>query len=217
MNSPNKVSIIIADDHPLVRSGVKKELENIDQFEVVAEAGNGNEAFEIIKKINPDVAVLDFQMPLLNGIEVVKKLKENNSLTKVILLTMHDEKQIFFKALDAGVNGYILKDDAILDIVDAVKSVAAGKEYVSKNLSGLMLGKIKKTTNNNNLITELTSTEKKVLLLIAELKTNEEISNILFVSKRTVENYKVNIAKKLNLGSARDLLKYSIENKEHLT
>ena len=220
MNKQNEITIIIADDHPLVRSGVRKELENIEQYKIIAETGNGNEALDLINKLNPGIAVLDFQMPGLNGIEITEKLREIGCSTKVILLTMHDEKQIFFKALNVGVNAYVLKDDAILDIVDAVKNVAAGREFISKNLTGLMLNKIKNVAvdnKNNNPIYELTSTEKKVLLLIAELSTNEEISDKLFISKRTVENYKVNIAKKLQLNGARDLLKYSIENKDCLS
>lgn len=219
MTTLNKITLIIADDHPLVRSGVYKELENVEQFEVIGETGDGNEALALINKLNPNVAVLDFQMPGLNGIEIVEKLKEIGSSTKVILLTMHDEKQIFFKALEVGVNAYVLKDDAVLDIVEAVKNVVDGKEFISKNLTGLMLEKIKKAdkvSKKEILISELTSLEKNILSLVAELNTNDEISNKLFISKRTVENYKVNIAKKLQLNGARELLKYSIENKNYL-
>lgn len=219
MTTLNKITLIIADDHPLVRSGVYKELENVEQFEVIGETGDGNEALALINKLNPNVAVLDFQMPGLNGIEIVEKLKEIGSSTKVILLTMHDEKQIFFKALEVGVNAYVLKDDAVLDIVEAIKNVVDGKEFISKNLTGLMLEKIKKAdkvSKKEMLISELTSLEKNILSLVAELNTNDEISNKLFISKRTVENYKVNIAKKLQLNGARELLKYSIENKNYL-
>lgn len=219
MTTLNKITLIIADDHPLVRSGVYKELENVEQFEVIGETGDGNEALALINKLNPNVAVLDFQMPGLNGIEIVEKLKEIGSSTKVILLTMHDEKQIFFKALEVGVNAYVLKDDAVLDIVEAIKNVVDGKEFISKNLTGLMLEKIKKAdkvSKKEILISELTSLEKNILSLVAELNTNDEISNKLFISKRTVENYKVNIAKKLQLNGARELLKYSIENKNYL-
>lgn len=219
MTKQNRTTLIIADDHPLVLSGIRSELEDIEEFEIIAQAGNGEEALNLIIHLNPDVAILDFQMPGLNGIEIVKMLKELNSKTKVILLTMHDEKQIFFKAIEEGVDGYILKDEGVLEIVEAVRSVISGREFVSNDLTGVMLERLKKTGmghNNENLVSELTHAEKQILLLIAELSTNEEISDRLFISKRTVENYKVNIAKKLGLESARDLLKYSIENKKYL-
>ena len=219
MTALNRTTILIADDHPLVLSGVRRELEDIEEFEIIAQSGNGGEALNLISNMHPDIAILDFQMPGLNGIEIAKSLREQNSKTKVILLTMHNEKQIFFKALEVGIEGYLLKDDAVLDIVEAVRSVVAGREFVSKNLTGLMLEKLKGqgvSDKNGNLISELTATEKQVLSLIAELSTNEEISDQLFISRRTVENYKVNLAKKLELGGARDLLKFSIENKKYL-
>lgn len=219
MTTQNRVTIIIADDHPLVLSGIRRELENIEEFDIISQYGNGEEALNFITNMNPDVAILDFQMPGLNGLEIVRILKEQNSETKVILLTMHDEKQIFFKALEEGVSAYILKDDGVLEIVEAVRSVVTGKKFVSKNLTGLMLEKLKGQVNpdkNESQLSELTATEKQILSLIAALSTNDEISDRMFISKRTVENYKVNLAKKLGLKGARDLLKYSIENKNYL-
>lgn len=214
-----EISLVIADDHPLFRSGVVSVLEKSGKYKVISETGNGSEALELILKFKPDAAILDFQMPDMNGIEITEKLKELNSSVKVILLTMHDAKKIFFKALDAGVKGYILKDDAVLEIVNAIESVTAGNEYISKSLVNVLVKKAITSSGNNkivDLLTELTVTEHKILALIADLKTNDEISDILFISKRTIENHKVSISKKLQLNSSRDLFKFGVQYSEYI-
>lgn len=214
-----KIKIILADDHPLFRYGVRAKLESIPDVEILSETGDGREALDLIIKLNPDIAILDFEMPGLNGLEITNKLNELNSPVKVILLTMHDQKKIFFKALDVGVKGYVLKDDAVLDIVHAVNSVALGKEFISSNIAGLLVEKIKNYSADNkinNLINELSPAEKKILSLIAELKTNDEIAESLFLSKRTIENHKVSLTKKLQLQSSRELLKFAIKNGDYL-
>jgi len=220
MNTNNeKISILIADDHPMFRSGVRTELEKDKELIVIAETGNGKEAYDLITKLQPDIALLDIQMPELNGIEITTKLKTVNSVTKVILLTMYNEKSVFLKAVGEGVSGYLLKDDAIADVIIAVKEVASGKEFISKSLVGILLDKVKTYSTNENLkppISQLTSVEKKLLLLISDLKTNDELADLLFISKRTIENYKVNLARKLELNSARDLLKFSVKYKQLL-
>lgn len=217
-NENIKKTIIIADDHPLFLAGVRAELENAGGFDIIAEAGNGLEAFELLNKMNPDIAVLDIQMPGLNGIEIAERLQPSMSKVKIILLTMHNDRKIFFKALDAGISGYVLKDDAVLDIVDAVNCVIAGKEFISSSLTAMLVEKIKKSSVDEKidaLINELTPAEKKIMLLVSELHTNEEISEILFVSKRTIENHKVSISKKLRLKGSRDLLKFSVRYNEY--
>lgn len=211
-----KVKIIIADDHPLFRAGVRTELENVSHFEIIAESGNGEEALNLIQNLNPDIAILDFQMPYLTGLEIMQKLDRLNNNTQFILLTMHRDKKIFYRALDTGVKGYVLKDDAVTDIIKAVDDVIAGRYFISSSLAGLLLEKVKSNTVENeihNLINSLTSNEKKILSLIAELKSNEEIASVLFISKRTVENYKVTLAGKLQLKSSRDILKFALQNK----
>jgi two-component system, NarL family, response regulator DegU len=212
-------TLIIADDHPLFRSGVRAELEINGEFRILGETGNGNEALKLIIDLVPDVAVLDFEMPGLNGLEITERLTNAGSRTKIILLTMHNEKKIFIKALNAGVKGYVLKDDAALDIVNAVNTVAAGREFISGNLTSLLLGRmIDKTEDNETaiLIKQLTTAEKQMLSLISELKTNDEIADLLFISKRTVENHKVALTRKLGLESSRFLLKFAVNNKNSL-
>ena len=216
----NKIRILIADDHPLFRIGVRQELESCPEFELVGETGNGNDALNIIMKLNPDIAILDFQMSGFNGIEVVSKLREKKIGTQVILLTMHNEQKIFLKALHEGVKGYVLKDDAVLDIIDAVYNVVSGKTFISKSLSGILVEKLTNHTMNDkigNLINRLTDSEKKILSLVAELKSNNEIAEELFLSKRTVENHKVIISHKLQLEGSKDLLKFALQNKDKLT
>lgn len=211
------IRIIIADDHPLFRTGVRAELETIDNFKIIAEAGDGSEALDLIKKHKPDVAVLDNQMPGLTGIEVSCELQKAEFDTRVVLLTMHNDKKTYQKAFEAGVKAFVLKDDAVLDIVDAINKAASGNEFISSNLTKIILDGFKDDPVEDKMIRlaeELTPSEKKLLLLIADLKTNDEIADTLFISKRTVENHKVSLAKKLLLQSSRDLLKFAVQNKE---
>jgi two-component system, NarL family, response regulator DegU len=213
------INIIIADDHPLFRSGVRSVLEKEDNFKILAESGSGRETLDLIIKLKPDVAVLDFQMPDLNGIEITEKLRVLKNPVKIILLTMHDAKRIFFKALDAGVNGYLLKDDAVLEIVNAIYAIQADDQYISKSLVNLLVKKAaiySADDSINKLLAQLTFTENKILSLIADLKTTGEIADILFISKRTIENHKVNISRKLRLESSRDLLRFVIQNSEYI-
>ena len=216
----SETTIIIADDHPLFLSGVRRELESIASYKILAETGDGTEALQLINDYNPDIAILDFEMPGLNGLDIASKLVEKNCDTGIILLTMHRDKKIFYKALDSGIRGYVLKDDAVINIIKAIDNVIAGKHYISDDLYEFLIDKAKVKTENQKiieLISSLTVTEKKVLSLVAELKSNQEIAQTMFISKRTVENHKVNITSKLNLNSSRNLLKFSLQNKDLLS
>lgn len=212
-----QIEIIVADDHPLIRSGIKKEIENNERFNVIGESGDGEEALKLIRTLNPGIAVLDFEMPGLNGLEILKKIKSEKSDTKIILLTMHRDKKIFYKALDNGVCGYILKDDAVNEICDAIEAVSNGGHFISASLSQILTSKVNddsKVIEIRKLINDLTPTELIILKLISELKSNQQIADKLFISKRTVENHKVHISDKLLLKSARELFKFAIRNKE---
>lgn len=214
-----KISVIIADDHPLFLSGVSRELNQSASIDVIAETGNGIEALRLIRRHRPAAAVLDIQMPGMTGIEVTEQLRKEGSDVNVILLTMHNEKYFVFKALEAGVDGYVLKNDAVIDIVNAVEYVTAGGTFISPKLSHIMVEAITKKpapSGDSRSIEELTQSEKKLLLLISEIRSNDEIAEILFISKRTIENQRVLLSKKLNFGSARDLLKFAVRNKVSL-
>ncbi len=214
-----KIKILIADDHPLFRLGVKQELESCEDFDIIAETGNGSDALNLILKLNPDVAVLDYQMPDLTGLEITRRLHERKSSTRVVLLTMHNDRKIFLNALDEGVKGYVLKDDAVLDIVKAVQNVASGKNFISNSLTEILVEKVSNHSSVDSvliLINNLTASERKILSLVAELKTNHQIAEQLFLSKRTIENHKVTISQKLQLESSKDLLRFALQNKDKL-
>ncbi|MFO7446384.1 MAG: response regulator transcription factor [Ignavibacteriaceae bacterium] len=207
--------ILIADDHPAMRAGVKQVILDKTEFQNIIEAENGGEALKLIKEKQPNIAILDIQMPGLTGLQIAEVVGKENLKTDLILLTMFDDKKVFLKALDAGVKGYLLKDSSEDEIASAIKKVAEGGFYLSPQLSSFLLkGKFK--AQNNNLFEQLTETELKIMSLIAELKSNSEIADELFISKRTVENHKVNISKKLDLNSSKGLLKLAVENKDLL-
>lgn len=210
----NPVTVLIADDHPLFRNGVRQELEIYPQFRIVAEAGDGTEAFKLVTELKPDIAIVDFQMPGLNGLEINRKLKELKSKTRVILLTMFKDKKIFLKAMEEGISGYVLKDDAVLEIVNAVNSAMSDNTFISRSLTDVLVEKVRKKPAAG--IDELTSAEKKILQMVSQLLSNQEIADTLYLSKRTIENQKVNISRKLGLESSRDLLKFAMQNIEEI-
>lgn len=219
MDDIKKKTIIIADDHPMFRSGVRAELDREGHLDVIAEAGDGQTALRLINELHPDVAILDFQMPGLSGLQIATELQKSGSAVKTILLTMYNEKKILLKAVETGVRGYVLKNDAVSDIVRAVNCVTEGGEFVSAKLTGYLLEKVRAANHDDiipELINHLTLAEKNILKLISELESNEEIAERLFISKRTVENQKVLISQKLDLKGAKDLLKFAVKNKDFL-
>ena len=211
---PEKVTILIADDHPLFREGVRQMLEREPSFTVVAEAGDGEVALHKMSELKTDVAILDINMPKMTGLVVAQRASAMNLRTYIMLLTMLDDKKIFLEAMDAGVKGYILKDSAVSEIVKAVTAVNEGRHYISPILAGILLQK--RSSSNEHVsssLKELTLTEIRILNRIADLKTNQEIADELFVSKRTIENHRANIAKKLNLQSTNGVLKFALQHK----
>lgn len=211
MNSKSK--IVIADDHPVFRKGLIDIISDEDNLEIIAEADNGKQALEYIFQLKPDIAVLDINMPLMNGFEVVKELKKRQSKTKVIFLTMHKEEDILNKALDYHAMGYILKECAVDDIIDCINYVAQNKSYISHAISSLLLERGRSLNEAKGKLDKLTSTERKILALIADEKTSRQIADQIFISIRTVENHRINICHKLDLHGVNSLLKFAIENK----
>ena len=219
MTKQNSLRIIIADDHPLFRSGTRAELEKIPEVQILGEAGDGEAALELIQKHQPDIAVLDVRMPKLTGLDVAEKLMEEDCPTKIILLTMHRERKLFLKALELGVRGYLLKDALVNEIQQAIQGVARGQYYLSPELSGLLVEKSSRNRiqkANLDFREILTPSELKIFHLISELKSNQEIAEILFISKRTVENHRVNICRKLKIKGANALLKFAVKHRVEL-
>jgi DNA-binding NarL/FixJ family response regulator len=210
-----QIKILIADDHPIFRAGVRQSLEKHGEFRIVGEAENGEEALSMMMDLKPDVAVLDIQMPTITGLELAKRAEHMNLETKIILLTMMDDRKIFLDAMESGVRGYVLKDSAVSELQRAIESVSQDRHYISPSLSGLLVDRRKRGSLPAALET-LTPTELRILTLIADLKSNQEIADELLISKRTVENHRVNITKKLELSGTNALLKLALKHKADL-
>lgn len=215
----DKVKIVIADDHPIVRQGLRQMIEADRNLTVVGEASDGETALQLIETHQPDVAVLDIDMPRIGGFDVVRELERKKIRVKIIFLTMHTEEEIFQTAMDLGVGGYVLKDSAPNDIVAGIKSIAAGKPFISPAMSALLLNRRRRTQKLESEKPELdllTPTERRILKLIAEDKTSREIGKELFTSHRTVHAHRAHILQKLNLSGNLALVKFAITHKSSL-
>ena len=211
-----KISILIADDHPLFRAGVKQTLEKLETAEIY-DAEEGDKALQIIRELEPDVAVIDIRMPGKTGLEILSGLYNSGITTKIILLTMYKNVNYFYQAVSLGVKGYLLKETAVQDLVEAVKTVHSGGTFISSRLKALIeSGKTDEYQNKLLIdsVNSLTSSERQIMKLLSEWKTNCEIADILFNSVRTIENHRANISDKLNLRGVHSLVQFAIENRE---
>ncbi len=211
-----KLKILIADDHPLIRRGVIWALSQNSEFEIAAEAETGTKAFDSLVRYKPDIATLDVEMPGMSGFDVARKAMENNIETRIIFLTMYKDEHMFEEAMRIGAMGYVLKENAIDDIVECIKKVSEGFNYISPALSHFLLKKSRELEGFRNTapsINSLTKTERKILKYISEEKTSREIAESLFISLKTVENHRSNISKKLNLHGTHSLIKFALSNK----
>lgn len=213
-----QIKIILADDHPIVRQGLQQIIELDKNLSIIAEAGDGKTALDLIEKHLPDVAIIDIDMPEMDGFVVVRELQKKRITLEIIFLTMHHEEEIFHAAMDLDVKGYVLKDSAVSDIVTAIKSVAKGRPFLSPSLSMLLLNRRRRANKLEEKpgLHLLTPTERRILKLIGEDKTSKEIANELFISYRTVETHRTNISRKLNLQGHLALIKFAITNKSEL-
>ncbi len=209
--------IVLADDHPIVRQGLRQIIEADAELAVVAEANDGNEALEAIRQQKPDVAVLDIDMPKLDGFGVARALKDMP--IAIVILTMHSESELFDAALELGIKGYVLKDSAVTDIVHAIKSVAAGKAYLSPSLSDHLLGRREKRAafaKSTPGLVELSPMERQVLASIADDLSSKEIGAQLSISSRTVDAHRANICKKLDLHGTLALVRFALTHRAEL-
>lgn len=215
----NTVRVIIADDHPVFRAGLKQILESDKAISIAGEAESGEDAFELISSLSPDIAILDIRMPKKSGLKVLSELQSASSQTKVILLTSYKNENYLFDSISRGAKGYVLKNDALINITDAVKEVANGGQFLSSSLSELFFKKDElpeSKVNISEFLSDLTKTERDVLKLIAEWKTNNEIAEAMNISPRTAGNHRTNISTKLNISGSNGLVKFSIENRDLL-
>lgn len=211
----SEITILIADDHPIFQRGLQQIIETDTSLKIVAAVGDGEEALTEIRSLKPQVAVLDVDMPKRDGLSVLKSIKEEKLPTEVILLTMYKEERFFNAALDAGVKGYVIKDSAVSEITNAIRAVAKGENFISPTLSTLLMKRLNQSEKSNKSpLDSLTSSERRVLKLVSEAKSNQQIAEELFISIRTVENHRSNICAKLNLEGKNALLTYALTNKQ---
>lgn len=214
----NIIEIIIADDHPIFRAGLKQIVES-PSVKVMGEASNGEEAVKLIKELKPHVAILDINMPVIDGLGVLSAVKKLKIDTKIIFLTFHNSEKIFNQAMDMGAYGFVLKENASSDLIECITSVAKGDYYISPIISGMLMNRLKRKNEleeNNDGIKSLTDVERKILKMIAEAKSSKEIADELFISPRTVEKHREHISHKLNLHGNNALLKFALDNKSSL-
>ena len=214
MKSPFK--ILLADDHVMFRRGVRRIIEAMDDVEVVGEAGDGIELLRLVKDLNPDLVIMDISMPNLRGLEATREIKSVESDVKVLILTMHKDREYLFHALTAGAEGYLLKEDADGELISAISTMRKGGTFISSLLSSQMADIfVDKFRPGGEPMTAreepLTTREREIIKLIAEGKSSKEIGELLFISSRTVQHHRANIMRKLNLKKTADLVKYAIQ------
>lgn len=213
------IKVLIADDHPVFRRGLCMIISADPRLEIVAEAGDGTEAVTRIRECEPDVVVLDVNMPGQTGFDVVREMRSLDLTANVIFLTMHKDEAMFNTALDLGVKGYLLKESAIDDIVEGIKTVARGENFISPQMTTFLFNRSRRTAafaEKKPTINDLTQTERRILKLIADEKTSREIADTLFTSIRTVERHRQNICDKMDIHGSNALMKFAIANKEQL-
>ena len=204
--------ILLADDHTVVRQGLRKVLEERPEWQVVAEAGDGRDAVRLAEEFRPDVAVVDVAMPLLNGIEATRQITKRAPQTKVLVLSMYSDEAYVTQMLKAGAKGYLLKDSADVDLLQAVQAVSQGKSFFSPAVARLMSDDYARQRGENlvDRYESLSEREREIFQLVAEGKTNKEIAALLFISPSTVETHRARIMEKLDLHSAAEIVLYAV-------
>jgi len=206
--------IMLADDHDLIRLGLRHVLERNPEWKVCGEASNGREAAEIAATLKPDIAIVDLSMPELNGLEATRQILRSVPGTSVLIYTINESEKVVHEALSAGAKGIVLKSDLSSAIVQAVETLAQGKPYFTSRVAEAVLKAYlaQRAAGNESEVTVLTSRENEVLQLLAEGKTNKEVASILGISTRTAETHRADIMHKLDLKSLSDLVRYAVRN-----
>ena len=211
----HKITLVIADDHPTYREGLRRLLEDQGDLECVGQADNGLEAVKLAEELRPDVAILDVVMPELNGIEAAREIGRVCPATQLIILSMHSTTEHIVRALQAGVRGYLLKESAGIEVVNAVRAVHAGQRYLSPKISDKIVDdyvRQRQAAQAPDPLAHLSSREREVLQLVAEGKSSAEIADILSLSLKTVETYRSRLMHKLDIGDLPGLVRFAIQH-----
>ena len=211
-----EIKLLLADDHEIVREGLRALLKAYRDCEIVGEAADGRQAVALVKELKPDIVILDISMPLLNGLEATRQILKIRPQTKVLILTMHESDSLIRDILDVGARGYILKTDVGTDLVKAVESLRWNKTFFTQRVSQMVLdGYLKgdsRVSNSDSEGTRLTPRQREVVQLLAEGKSSKEVAVALDVSVKTAETHRANIMRKLNLHSVTEVVRYAIRN-----
>ena len=211
-----RIRIVIADDHPVLRKGLRQVIEADPSLQVVAEADDGETALAQLEELQPQIAVLDIDMPKLDGFAVMKEIQRRRLGIDVVLLTLHSDEVLFNEAMDLGAKGYILKESAVSDIVSGIQAVAAGRHYVTSSLTAHLIrhrSREQAFARRRPSIADLTVTERRILRMIARGQSSKDIAAELFIHYRTVENHRTSIGQKLGLHGHNAVLKFALEHK----
>jgi DNA-binding NarL/FixJ family response regulator len=211
----SEIDILIADDHPIVRQGLRQVLAAEADLRIVGEAEDGETALRMMKESKPDIAILDLNMPKMSGFEVARIIRQKELPVAIIFLTIYSDQEMFNKALNLGAKGYVLKDSAVSDIVSSIRAITLGQCFTSPSVTTHLFNRAAKAASAMDKpmgLASLTPAEMRVLRLIAEYKTNKEIADELCIHYRTVENHRNNICSKLNVHGSHSLLKFALKH-----
>ena len=205
-----EISVFLADDHKIIRDGLRSLLESQECMKVVGEAENGREALKLVNKLKPDVIIMDISMPDLNGIEATRQILTESPEVKVIALSMHSDRRFVIRMFRAGVSGYLLKDGAFGELVNAIEAVMDEGTYLTPKIAGILIKDLKNSANENSSLSVLTAREREVLQLIAEGRSTKECADTLNVSIKTVETHRRQMMEKLEIHSIAELTKFAV-------
>ncbi|MBN2719511.1 MAG: response regulator transcription factor [Proteobacteria bacterium] len=209
------IRVILADDHGVIRDGLRMILETRDDILVVGEAGDGREALILARKLKPEAVIMDIAMPCMNGIEAARRIREEIPDIRIVILSMHASAEHVFRGLDAGVAGYVLKESAGSEVIDALLCVCAGKRYLSPGITGVLIEdylSCRESASEKNPVNILSPREREVLQLVVEGKTSKEIARVINISNKTVDTYRYRIMNKLGVGDLAGLVRFAIRN-----
>lgn len=208
MSNRRLIKVLLVDDHPLVLEGIRAVIETFSHIEVVGAASSAADALIVAGRVEPDVVMMDINMPDLNGMDAIELFKEQHPKARILMLSMHDSREYISTSVMYGASGYVLKDVSTTEIIAAIEAVAAGGTYFSSGVSDVLM----RVEGNNKNAGPLTTREQSVLLLVAEGKSSRDVAKLLDISARTVETHRKNIKKKLGIGTTAGLTRYAIES-----